>query len=128
MQEASDGMVAFCSPVINLQALANLKGAVAEGSEVQRFLQMFEHDPDLLVLMSDSFDSLEPFQLEIAPTLESELRDAAFSVRRLAQRFPDDGDQDRLLLTHDVVHERDASYTVNFPTCHCLPSSATPRT
>lgn len=122
MQEASDGMVAFCNPVINRDAMANLKDAVAEGSEVQRLLQMFEQDPDLLVLMSDSFDSLEQFQLEIAPALESELRDAAFTVQLLAQRFPDDGDQDRLLLTHDLVHERDGHVHGQLPYVPLLPT------
>lgn len=106
-EEASDGVISFCHPVVSREVLAGLKGVIEPGSTVEEFLNLHEQDPDLLVLMSDTFDSLEQFYRDVAPLIETDLRDAALIVRGLGDRFPNDSADDRILLAPKLIHEED---------------------
>ena len=78
-EEASDGVISFCQPVVSREVLDGLKGVIEPGSTVEEFLNFHEQDPDLLVLMSDTFDSLEQFYRDVggAPLILDTLNPAS---------------------------------------------------
>lgn len=106
-EEASDGVVSFCHPVVSRRVLDGLRGVIEPGSTLEEFLDLHEQDPDLLTLMSDTFDSLEQFYRDIAPMIEANLVDAALVMRTLRDRFPYDAGNDRVLLAPELSHEDD---------------------
>jgi hypothetical protein len=92
---------------VSRRVLDGLKGVIEPGSTVEEFLNLHEQDPDLLTLMSDTFDSLEHFYRDIAPLIEANLVDAALVVRALRDQSPDDAGRDRVLLAPTLSHEDD---------------------
>lgn len=106
-EEASDGVISFCRPVVSREVLDGLKGVIEPGSTAEKFVNLHEQDPDLLVLMSDTFDSVEQFYRDVAPLIETDLRDAALIARGLGDRFPKDSADDRILLAPKLTHEED---------------------
>lgn len=106
-EEASDGVVSFCHPVVSRRVLDGLKGVIDPGSTVEEFLDLHKQDPDLLTLMSDTFDSLEQFYRDIAPMIEANLVEPALVLRTLRDRFPSDVGDNRVLLAPELSREDD---------------------